>query len=531
MAPAALEALVRHGLLPASLVPALALRIFHGRPYLDLEALRRALLPRGDRSAVADRVDASGTWHAGLAPTRLLARAPLLPFRLMRGLIRLEVLERDARVTLQRLAQELEREPMSDWAREELTGLLRLRTSGSLRHDLPGMAPAASLANRCAPLLDAWLERIVTRWAGEPRASAAQLVSGLHDMVDVECAAALWDLAEEARRVPKLARALAEPPPRMARLPRASRTQPFLDGLHAFLNRFGHLGPAELELARPRWREDPEPVLTFIESYAAAAEEASPRVAEWQQHWEREAAVTRVGRELRFRPLRLLAFRSVLAAAQRASVALQNTSFELARLLALLRAAALELGRRLAREGRLAAADDVFFLRLAELGEPEPAPDLPVRVAQRREQHARDSLGRPARLLDAAGEDEESAPRPAGDDVAELLRGSAASPGSARGRVRILHDPPKRGRAEVIVARHSCPGWTPLFAVANAVVLEDDAAACPAAIVARELGIPMVVGVRDATVRLSEGEAVEVDGTNGTVARLGASPAPPAGSG
>jgi pyruvate,water dikinase len=104
------------------------------------------------------------------------------------------------------------------------------------------------------------------------------------------------------------------------------------------------------------------------------------------------------------------------------------------------------------------------------------------------------------------------------------LRGIAASPGQARGRVRIIRDPaaslePRPG--SILVATCADAAWTPLFAVAGAVVVETGGLLCPASIIARELGIPSVIAVPGATSELREGEQVEVDGTNGTVARIG----------
>jgi pyruvate,water dikinase len=493
-------------------------RILHGRLYLDLTAVRDALLPGRELRDVAELIAAGGLPWPGTVWT--LKHAPRLPLRLARGLLRLDALERDARATLQRLAQELEREPTSGWPTPDLAALLRLPARGSVRSGLVSLPPAVFLARGGAPLLDGWLVRAALRWAGEPWATSALLLSGVHGLVDVECASALWDLAEEGRRAPKVQATLAEAPPRMPRLRRVAKAQRFLDGLAAFLNRFGHRGPAEAELARPRWREDPEPVLAMIGTYMKADPAASPNVAEWRQHWEREAVQDRVRARLRFRPLRRPAFDLLLATAQQAGVAARNAPFELVRLLCPLRAAALELGRRLAQEGRLASADDVYFVRLSELQE-LPAPDeLRARVAERRAQHARDAALDPPRLADDAGHPLEP-PLPPADATADApLRGFRLSPGTARGRVRILCDAAQAGPGEVVVARHSQAGWTALVAVAAAVVLEDAATSSAVASVARELGIPAVAGVAGATTRLRDGEQVEVDGTNGTVARL-----------
>lgn len=101
-----------------------------------------------------------------------------------------------------------------------------------------------------------------------------------------------------------------------------------------------------------------------------------------------------------------------------------------------------------------------------------------------------------------------------------MLRGMPASPGRASGPVRVVRGPEDFGRflpGEVLVAQVTAPAWTPLFDRAAAVVTDGGSLAAHASLVAREYGIPAVVGVGDATARLREGQWVTVDGSTGTV--------------
>jgi pyruvate,water dikinase len=115
---------------------------------------------------------------------------------------------------------------------------------------------------------------------------------------------------------------------------------------------------------------------------------------------------------------------------------------------------------------------------------------------------------------------------PAGAAVGPILAsGLAAAPGRASGRVRILHEPAEGARlqiGEVLVAPRTDPDWLPTLRRAAAVVTDQGGATCHAAIVARELGIPCVVGTREATATLGEGDLVTVDGTAGEIVRGGA---------
>ena len=148
-------------------------------------------------------------------------------------------------------------------------------------------------------------------------------------------------------------------------------------------------------------------------------------------------------------------------------------------------------------------------------------------VADRRKQWERQrrlaaplALGDPPRAIRSLvhGAAEAARTRPVPSDA--ILVGEPASPGRASGAVRIVHGPDDfRGfrAGEVLVARLTAPAWTPLFGRAAAVVTDGGTLAAHASLVAREYGIPAVVGTGDATIRLRDGQAVTVDGGAGTV--------------
>ncbi len=101
-----------------------------------------------------------------------------------------------------------------------------------------------------------------------------------------------------------------------------------------------------------------------------------------------------------------------------------------------------------------------------------------------------------------------------------VLTGTGASPGIVRGTARTVHDPDQFSvvrPGDVLVCRTTDPAWTPLFGVAAAVVTETGGMLSHAAIVAREYGIPAVLGVANALTRIKSGTTVVVDGTRGTV--------------
>jgi rifampicin phosphotransferase len=186
----------------------------------------------------------------------------------------------------------------------------------------------------------------------------------------------------------------------------------------------------------------------------------------------------------------------------------------------LMRRCVTRLGEVLRTRGGIDEAADVFFLTRSELFSHD---HLQAAVAARRATWERQrrlpaplTIGKPMTLLTGSVD----AVRTSTNHPSEAIVGHPASPGRASGLVRIVHAPQDFDRflaGEILVARATAPAWTPLFARAAAVVTDGGSLAAHASLVAREYGIPAVVGTGDATVRLADGQLVTVDGGAGTV--------------
>jgi phosphohistidine swiveling domain-containing protein len=239
---------------------------------------------------------------------------------------------------------------------------------------------------------------------------------------------------------------------------------------------------------------------------------------------EREAAEGACRSVLADRPELLSRFEALLGVAQRYAVLRERQARDFTLAWPLLRRCALQLGEGLAAQDVIGAAEDVFFLTRAELdgrGDPSGA------VADRRRAWERQrrlvaplDLGTPPRAIRSLvhGAAEAARTKPVPPDA--VLVGEPASPGRASGVVRIVRGPEDFGSfrdGEVLVARLTAPAWTPLFGRAAAVVTDGGTLAAHASLVAREYGIPAVVGTGNATLRLRDGQAVTVDGGAGTV--------------
>jgi phosphohistidine swiveling domain-containing protein len=189
-----------------------------------------------------------------------------------------------------------------------------------------------------------------------------------------------------------------------------------------------------------------------------------------------------------------------------------------------MRSCAMELGAALLAAGALSTSDQVFFLHRAELERRDTLSDIAEARRARWERQlmvpAPLTIGEPPRLIgDPIARAVERA-RGARPIPPNSIVGEPASTGIATGPARIITDPsefPSFRAGDVLVARTTAPAWTPLFARAAAIVTDGGALAAHASIVAREYGIPAVVGTGDATRRIGSGQRVTVDGTVGIV--------------
>lgn len=227
-------------------------------------------------------------------------------------------------------------------------------------------------------------------------------------------------------------------------------------------------------------------------------------------------------------PRRLRAFRDLLAETQRLVPVREEQVRELTIAWPVMRRAVLRIGDALAGRGYIAQRDDVFFLTRDEalVGLAGTAAGTAVDVAGRRSLRDEQAALVPPLLVGQLNpllrRLWESWPRMVGAEPSKraLVSGTPASAGRVTGTVRVIRGPDQFDElqpGEILVAPLTAPAWTPLFSLAAAVVTDVGSVAAHASVIAREYGIPAVVGCGDATTRLRTGMRVTVDGETGNV--------------
>ena len=188
----------------------------------------------------------------------------------------------------------------------------------------------------------------------------------------------------------------------------------------------------------------------------------------------------------------------------------------------LFRRSALEIAKRFVAEGRLDFPSLIFDLTIADIDQALADRSLNLRALTKERATLINKMRKSkliARIIDSRGKIFYPPRKAAADSE---LSGVPISPGVVQGQVKVLRfaNEKKLLPGEILVARATDPGWTPLFINAKGIILEIGGALQHGAVVAREYGVPCVSGLDNATQILQDGQLVEVDGSNGIVRLL-----------
>lgn len=346
------------------------------------------------------------------------------------------------------------------------------------------------------------------------------VLRSLPDNVTTSMDLALWKLATQVRADPdsKTVFDSTRPEELAQRFRRGGLPSALQRGLGAFLAKYGDRAVAEIDLGLPRWSEDPTYLLGVLATYLRLNDPAAaPDAVFARGQREAEAKVEELVRRRpgwRGQVVRFALNRSRALAGMR-----ELPKFYLTSVLAGVRHELLTVGEQLAGRALLSRADDVFFLTVHEVRSALEGADLRTQVAERVAEYERELPRRHLpRVVLSDGTEPEATASTATVPSGALL-GAPASAGTVTATAVVLLEPDSAAfePGAILVCPSTDPGWTPLFLTAGGLVMEMGGANSHGAVVAREYGIPAVVGVPDATERIVTGDTVTVDGVAGTV--------------
>jgi phosphohistidine swiveling domain-containing protein len=307
---------------------------------------------------------------------------------------------------------------------------------------------------------------------------------------------------------------------------KAEGARRFIAWLDGYLRQYGSRSMNELKLEVPTLEEDPTFIFTTLKNYFSAPDLALASLNHSSSAL-REGAEARADKALRGHPFRGILFRWVLKNAGRNIRNREAMRFARSRLYGLMRRLALAYGKHLADAGILEKRDDVFFLSIQEIQAYTEGraltQDLGAVAAQRKSEYAGFAAEEPADRFHTVGlpyhRHDYAAENAISNSEGNVLKGQSCCAGIRRGKVRVIKSPEDdlRLAGEILAAPRTDPGWIPLYPSISALLIEKGSVLSHSAIVAREMGIPTVVGIENLINRVKDGDMVEVDGGAGTV--------------
>ena len=396
--------------------------------------------------------------------------------------------------------------------REYIGGALRFL----LPHFIPIFGPAIGSLN------------LLRELAGEDQALAFEVTRSLPRNVTTEMDLVLWKTAVRIREDAESSELFRNSEAQtLARhylngiLPAAAQST-----ISSFMEKYGMRGVGEIDVGQPRWREDPTPIMHTLQSYLNIEERFSPDEVFARGEQAAYEAVEKLATRVREQgePAGWLKEKQVRAAARRIRLmmgARESPKFFVIRLMGIARKALLEAGEEFVEAGTIERADDLVFLKFKELDAlaRDETQDWTALVAERRATYERERRRRQVpRVLVSDGRAFYEG-LGSETDTSDVITGSPVSPGVAEGLVHIILNPngAQLAPGEILVCPGTDPAWTPLFMAASGLITEVGGMMTHGSVVAREYGIPAVVGVHEATTRLKNGQRIRIDGTSGKI--------------
>jgi len=405
--------------------------------------------------------------------------------------------------------------------------LFELMLGSGFRFAVPTMIPRILPGLLAMNRLIAWADQALADRANGQR-RALELTRGLPHNVTTEMDLALWQTAQRIRTDEASHLLFTQSEPALlaehylaTQLPTVAQ-----QAVTDFLTSYGMRGLAEIDFGRPRWRDNPVQVMQMLQSYLKIDDpNQAPDVVFARGAKAAQSVLDELLLTVRKRPTGALQAYLIgaLAHRMRALAALRESpKFFIVNLFDIVRQGLLASGAELVAQDRLERADDLMFLHLNELHGLAAgyAIDWKALVVERRAYYEREKRrNQIPRLLLSDGRAFYEGVRAAGDEREGIISGSPVSPGVVEGVVHVLFDPHEAQLApgEILVCPGTDPAWTPLFLAAGGLVMEVGGLMTHGSVVAREYGIPAVVGVHQATTRLKTGQRIRVDGSSGLI--------------
>jgi pyruvate,water dikinase len=368
-----------------------------------------------------------------------------------------------------------------------------------------------------------WLNERLEAWLGETNAADVLTQSVPHNVTS-EMGLALLDVADVIRPHPEVVAFLehVESDDFLEALPALPGGREVRDAILAWLDRYGMRCVGEIDITRSRWSERPSALVPLILGNVRNFEPGEGERRFEQGRQEARAKEQEVLQRLRALPdgeAKAEEAKRMIDRVRTFAGYREYPKYGMISRYFVYKQALLEEAGRLVEAGVLREAEDIFYLRFEELREVVRTHQVDDALIRRRREAFRTYQAlTPPRVLTSDGEMLSGAYRR--DDLpAGALVGLAVSAGTVEGRARVILDVAQADLepGDILVTAFTDPSWTPLFVAITGLVTEVGGLMTHGAVIAREYGLPAVVGVQHATRLLADGQRIRVHGTEGYV--------------
>jgi phosphoenolpyruvate synthase/pyruvate phosphate dikinase len=368
-----------------------------------------------------------------------------------------------------------------------------------------------------------WLNEQLEAWLGEKNAADTLTQSVPHNVTS-EMGLALLDVADAIRPHPEVAAFLqqVEDDSFLDELPRLPGGREAHDAIGAWLDRYGMRAVGEIDITRPRWSDRPTmlvPILVGnVRNFQPGA--GARRFEQGRQEaWAKEQELLERLRALPDGEQKARETRRMIDRVRTFAGYREYPKYGMVSRYFVYRQALMEEAGRLVQAGVLRETEDIFYLRFEELQDVVRTNQVDDALIRRRKDEFRSYQAlTPPRVLTSDGEAVAGAYRRDGLPDGALV-GLAVSAGTVEGRARVILDVAQADLepGDILVTAFTDPSWTPLFVAIAGLVTEVGGLMTHGAVIAREYGLPAVVGVQQATLLIRDGQRIRVHGTDGYV--------------
>ncbi len=368
-----------------------------------------------------------------------------------------------------------------------------------------------------------WLNEQLQDWLGEKNAADTLTQSVPHNVTS-EIGLALLDVADVIRPHPEVVAFLHDVGDEgfLDELAKLAGGQEARDAIRAYLDRYGMRCVGEIDITRPRWSERPTTllpmILTNIKNFEPGAGERRFEQGR-QEAWKKEQELLERLRALPDGERKAEETKRMIDRVRTFIGYREYPKYGMVSRYFVYKQALLDEAERLVRADVLGEKEDIFFLRFAELHDVVHTNQVDDELIRRRKEAFRSHQAlTPPRVLTSDGETVAGAYRR--DDLPTgALVGLPVSAGTVEGRARVILDMAQADLepGDILVTAHTDPSWSPLFVAITGLVTEVGGLMTHGAVIAREYGLPAVVGVEHATHLIQDGQRIRVNGTDGYI--------------